>query len=44
MYPSKFDYYAPGSMEDAFDILARLGGDAKVMAGGQSLIPIINPD
>lgn len=38
MYPRKFDYVAPSSLEDAFDAL---GDDAKVMAGGMSLIPLM---
>lgn len=38
MYPRKFDYTAPTSLEDAF---GALGDDAKVMAGGMSLIPLM---
>ena len=38
MYPRKFDYVAPASLEEAFDAL---GDDAKVLAGGMSLIPLM---
>ncbi|HYG63821.1 MAG TPA: xanthine dehydrogenase family protein subunit M [Thermoanaerobaculia bacterium] len=42
MKPAPFDYVAPDSLEEALDILARSGGDAKLLAGGQSLIPVMN--
>jgi carbon-monoxide dehydrogenase medium subunit len=42
MKPAPFDYVCPDSVEEAIDILSRHGGDAKVMAGGQSLIPMLN--
>ncbi|MFQ5523259.1 MAG: FAD binding domain-containing protein [Acidimicrobiia bacterium] len=38
MYPRKFDYVAPTSLEEAF---GALGDDSKVMAGGMSLIPLM---
>ena len=37
-----FDYAAPSSVDDALALLARHGADAKVLAGGQSLLPILN--
>ena len=37
-----FEYVAPSSIDDALALLARHGGDAKVLAGGQSLLPILN--
>ena len=37
-----FEYVAPGSVEDAVALLARHGADAKVLAGGQSLVPLLN--
>ncbi len=37
-----FDYVAPTSVEEALALLAQHGPDAKVLAGGQSLIPILN--
>jgi len=40
--PPAFDYHAPQSLEEAVDVLARTGEDAKVLAGGQSLIPLLN--
>jgi carbon-monoxide dehydrogenase medium subunit len=40
--PAPFDYLAPRSLEEAIDALARGGPDAKVLAGGQSLIPLLN--
>ena len=41
MIPVAFDYVAPESVEDALAILAEAGDDAKVMAGGQSLLPVL---
>ena len=41
MIPSKFDYLAPESVEDALVALAEAGDEAKVMAGGQSLLPVL---
>jgi carbon-monoxide dehydrogenase medium subunit len=37
-----FDYIAPETMDEALAILGRHGGEAKVLAGGQSLIPLLN--
>ncbi|HEV2855649.1 MAG TPA: xanthine dehydrogenase family protein subunit M [Thermoanaerobaculia bacterium] len=42
MKPAPFEYHAPGSLEAALDLLARRGGEAKILAGGQSLIPVMN--
>lgn len=42
MKPAPFDYYAPTSIEEALSLLARYGYDAKALAGGQSLIPMMN--
>ena len=39
--PPPFDYLAPASLEEALDALAEAGDDAKVLAGGQSLIPLM---
>src|SRR5688500_13521394 len=41
MYPSKFRYEAPTSLEEAVSLLKTYGSDAKVLAGGQSLIPMV---
>lgn len=41
MIPSKFDYVAPTSLSEALAALADAGEDAKVLAGGQSLLPIL---
>jgi CO/xanthine dehydrogenase FAD-binding subunit len=40
--PAPFEYQAPASLEAALDVLARRGGEAKLLAGGQSLIPVMN--
>jgi carbon-monoxide dehydrogenase medium subunit len=40
--PPRFDYHAPATVEDALAILGRHGGEAKVLAGGQSLMPLLN--
>lgn len=42
MKPAKFDYHAPTTVEQALELLGRYGGDAKVLAGGQSLMPLLN--
>lgn len=42
MKPPKFDYHAPTTVEQALELLGRYGGDAKVLAGGQSLMPLLN--
>jgi carbon-monoxide dehydrogenase medium subunit len=39
--PSKFDYVKPSSVEDAVRALAEGGEDAKILAGGQSLLPVL---
>ena len=41
MIPAQFDYLAPTSVEDALSALAEHGDDAKIMAGGQSLLPVL---
>jgi carbon-monoxide dehydrogenase medium subunit len=41
MKPAPFDYYAPTTLDDAVALLGQLGEDAKVLAGGQSLVPIL---
>lgn len=42
MKPAPFRYFAPSRLEEALDLLAQHGMDAKVLAGGQSLIPTMN--
>jgi carbon-monoxide dehydrogenase medium subunit len=41
MFPARFDYIAPTSIAEAVQALRSLGEDAKVLAGGQSLIPLM---
>jgi len=41
MIPAAFEYHAPTSLKEATALLARLGEDAKVLSGGQSLIPLM---
>jgi carbon-monoxide dehydrogenase medium subunit len=41
MIPSKFDYVRPDSLDEAVRALASGGDDAKVIAGGQSLMPLL---
>jgi carbon-monoxide dehydrogenase medium subunit len=41
MIPVQFDYVAPTSVEDALSALAQHGDDAKLIAGGQSLLPVL---
>ena len=42
MKPAKFEYHAPASIEEALAILGRYDGEARVLAGGQSLVPMMN--
>lgn len=41
MYPNRFDYYRPASLPEALEVMARYGDDARPLAGGQSLIPLL---
>jgi len=41
MIPAAFEYLAPTSVEDALAALAEHGDDAKIIAGGQSLLPVL---
>jgi carbon-monoxide dehydrogenase medium subunit len=41
MYPRAFHYHRAGSLREAANLLAQLGDDAKLLAGGQSLIPLM---
>ena len=42
MKPAAFEYFAPRSVEEATALLAEHGGDGRVLAGGQSLVPAMN--
>jgi carbon-monoxide dehydrogenase medium subunit len=42
MKPAPFEYFAPTDISEALDILARFGDEAKILAGGQSLMPLMN--
>lgn len=42
MKPRKFDYVRPDTVAEALDILAERGADARIMAGGQSLMAMLN--
>jgi carbon-monoxide dehydrogenase medium subunit len=39
--PAQFDYVAPATLEEALEALAQAGDDAKIIAGGQSLLPVL---
>jgi carbon-monoxide dehydrogenase medium subunit len=39
--PAQFDYVAPATVEEALSALAEAGDDAKIIAGGQSLLPVL---
>jgi carbon-monoxide dehydrogenase medium subunit len=41
VYPGEFEYFAPQTIEEALELLTRYGEDAKILAGGQSLIPMM---
>jgi carbon-monoxide dehydrogenase medium subunit len=42
MKPAEFEYYRPSTVEEAISMLDKLGPEAKVVAGGQSLVPLMN--
>ena len=42
MKPAPFDYHVPDSLEQALDLLHEYGDQAKLLAGGQSLVPAMN--
>ena len=41
MIPAQFDYVAPSTLEEALAALGEHGDDAKIIAGGQSLLPVL---
>ena len=42
MKPAKFEYYCPATIDEAIALLGRYQGEARVLAGGQSLVPMMN--
>lgn len=42
MKPPRFEYFSPHTVEEAVDLLGRYDGEGKVLAGGQSLVPLLN--
>ncbi len=42
MKPATFDYFAPSTVAEAVDLLQQHGDKAKILAGGQSLVPMMN--
>ena len=42
MKPARFEYVAPTTLDAAVAVLAAAGGEGKVLAGGQSLLPLLN--
>jgi CO/xanthine dehydrogenase FAD-binding subunit len=42
MKPASFDYFAPASLDEALELLHEHGEEAKLLAGGQSLMPLMN--
>ncbi|HET7640961.1 MAG TPA: FAD binding domain-containing protein, partial [Ktedonobacteraceae bacterium] len=41
MKPAPFEYFAPTSAEETCALLTSYGDDAKILAGGQSLVPLL---
>ena len=41
MYPAAFEYFSPRTVDEALELLTRYGEDAKILAGGQSLLPMM---
>ena len=42
MKPAPFEYHRPGTLDEALALVAARGGEARPLAGGQSLIPAMN--
>jgi carbon-monoxide dehydrogenase medium subunit len=42
MKPAPFDYVAPTTIDEACSLLAEAGGGATLLAGGQTLVPLLN--
>lgn len=42
MKPAKFEYRKPASLDEALEMISHQGGEAKILAGGQSLVPMMN--
>ena len=42
MKPANFEYFAPTDLDEALATLEQYGNDAKILAGGQSLMPLMN--
>ena len=42
MKPRPFDYVRPDTVEETLELLAEHGDDARILAGGQSLLPMLN--
>ena len=42
MKPAPFEYFVPDTLEEALDLLREHGDGAKILAGGQSLVPAMN--
>ena len=42
MKPPRFHYHDPVTLQEALDLLARHGEEARLLAGGQSLMPMLN--
>ncbi len=42
MKPAPFEYFTPLELQEALDLLERYGDEAKILAGGQSLMPLMN--
>ncbi|HSB01137.1 MAG TPA: xanthine dehydrogenase family protein subunit M [Anaerolineales bacterium] len=42
MKPAPFEYHVPDSLEQALDLMSQYAGEAKILAGGQSLVPAMN--
>ena len=42
MKPARFDYHAPRTRDHLFELLEQYGDDARILAGGQSLVPTMN--
>ncbi|NIR15758.1 MAG: xanthine dehydrogenase family protein subunit M, partial [Desulfobacterales bacterium] len=42
MKPNAFEYFAPNTVKEAVGLLEKYEEEAKILAGGQSLVPIMN--
>jgi len=41
VYPAEFEYFSPRTVDEALELLVKYGEEAKILSGGQSLVPMM---